>query len=184
MLAYVFWHQPQPGFEPSEYEARLTAFHERLAATPPPGFLGSRSVATGGTPWLGDPCYEDWYLVADYAALGALNVGAIDTDHASTHDVVASQASSGTGGLYELVAGCPTARAASHVWFAKPPGWSYVRLHADIALTYTGASDCALWQRQLVLGPSPEYCAAGGLTPVGITPVVSSSVREVVASFG
>ena len=36
MLAYLFWHEPRAAVDPDGYEARLRAFHDALAAAPPP----------------------------------------------------------------------------------------------------------------------------------------------------
>jgi hypothetical protein len=41
VLAYVFWHRPDGAVDADEYERLLAAFHDRLAAAPPPGFVES-----------------------------------------------------------------------------------------------------------------------------------------------
>ena len=65
MLAYVFWHWPRPDVPAAAYEAVQRRFHAALEAAPPPGFLGSRSVAIAGASWAagGGPAYEDRHLV-------------------------------------------------------------------------------------------------------------------------
>jgi hypothetical protein len=160
VLAYVFWHRPAPGADPAGYEAALAAFHAALAAHPPEGFAGSVAYRVPGAPWLpgevGD--YEDWYRVDDWAALGRLNAAAVDGPRAAPHDLVAHRAGAGAGGMYRLLAGdpadpAPPAPRAHAAWLVKPPGTGYAELGA--ALAEAGAA--AVWQRQLVLGPAPEY---------------------------
>ena len=137
MLAYLFWHGPAESSDPTAYEQRLRAFHDRLRATPPPGFRGSAAFrATDG--------YEDWYLVDDWTALGVLNDAAIDAAHRGEHDAVASMAGDGAGAVYKHIAGdLPVGDSGA-------AEWSHSRPDAD--------GEFALWQRQLVLGPGPEFC--------------------------
>jgi hypothetical protein len=149
MLAYVFWHRARPGAE--GYEERLVAFHAALQAHPTAGFVTSRAFRLDDAPWLpGDgPPYEDWYLVADWAALGQLNVGAVSGASADPHDAVAALSREGGGGVYApLHGGEPVAGEVA--WLAKPPGMSYSDFHAALG-------DRPAWQRQMVLGPAPEY---------------------------
>jgi hypothetical protein len=147
LLAYVFWHRPAGSADPAGYEARLAAFHDRLRADPPAGFR--RSVAFRvDVPWIGAG-YEDWYLVDDWHAVGVLNAAAVDAAHRHDHDAVAHESGTGAGGLFALKAGdleLPQAGAAA--WAHEPPS--------------TPERGFALWQRQMVLGPAPEYCL---LTP-------------------
>jgi hypothetical protein len=149
VLAYVFWHRASPGSE--GYEARLIAFHEALAAHPPTGFRSSRAFRLDRAPWLdgdGTP-YEDWYLVDSWAALGTLNTGAVSGSRAPSHDAVAMLSREGAGGVYAPLRGAEP-RAGEVSWLAKPEGMSYVEFHAALA-------GRPVWQRQMVLGPSPEY---------------------------
>ena len=152
-LAYVFWHQPRRGVEAAGYERGLLDFHARLADTPIQGTLGCRTVRVPATPWLNGPGYEDWYYVEDFTALGELNAGAIDEPHAAVHDAIATQAGFGAGGLYRLVSGQMDRAGAHHVWFPKP----------DVLPDREGT---ALWQRQLVLGPAPEFCLVSDQPPI------------------
>jgi hypothetical protein len=149
VLAYVFWHRAAP--DAAGYEERLVAFHEALAARPPAGFRSSRAFRLDRAPWLqgdGTP-YEDWYLVDSWAALGTLNTAAVSGSRAAPHDAVAALAREGAGGVYApLHAAEPLAGEVS--WLAKPEGSSYNEFHAQLA-------GRPVWQRQLVLGPSPEY---------------------------
>jgi hypothetical protein len=155
-LAYVFWHWTA---EPARsYGERLLAFHRALAADPPRGFLASRTFAIEGAPWVaGATAFEDWYLVEDFAALGALNEAAVSGRRRSPHDAVAILATGGAGGVYALKSGELSDVADAH-WFAKPAGTSYQQLFDRLRpLTAKGA---VLWQRQMVLGPAPEFCLA------------------------
>jgi hypothetical protein len=147
VLAYVFWHRPDGSLDAAEYERLLAAFHDRLAAAPPPGFAESAAFRVGAQPWLPGGGYEDWYLVDDWTALGVLNEAAIDAEHRTDHDAVARRSTDGAGAVYRgLWRGLPLADAGKASWSqerpAEPPG----------------EADFALWQRQLVLGPAPEFC--------------------------
>jgi hypothetical protein len=158
MLAYVFWHRPGPAVDPADYEARLGAFHAVLAADPPPGYGGSCALALPAAPWLpGDtPAYEDWYLVADWAALGVLDQHAVSGARSAPHDAAAAGAASGTAGVYAPVIG--SFEPPRHIHAArpvKPAGAPYPEFHAELADSLP-AGACA-WQRQLTLGPAGEY---------------------------
>ena len=155
MLAYLFWHSPAGAASAAEYEALLAAFHARLRADPPRGFRGSVAFAvSNGYSYS----YEDWYLVDDWAALGVLNAAAVDAAHRGDHDPVARQAGNGAGGVYELRAGVlPVGDAGLAEWSAKPLGTPYAEWEAGLVEGRDPAR-FALWQRQLVLGPAPEYC--------------------------
>jgi hypothetical protein len=122
-----------------EYEARLRAFHSSLAG------VESASFRVDALPF-GDCLagYEDWYLVEDWAALGELNAIAVDSTHRAPHDAAAAEAGQGWGGVYALVHGEPEPPAAAR-WSDQQPG-----------------AVGAMWQRQMVLGPAPEYCAVEG----------------------
>lgn len=163
MLAYVFWHWSVPGQEPGRYVERLLAFHRALRAAPPAGFRGSRVLAIEGAPWVGGaPAFEDWYLVDDFAALGALNEAAVTAARQVPHDSVARLAAGGAGGVYRRLAS-----AAGEIdrvtWCAKPAGETYA--------AFLGRLPAAeAWQRQMVLGPTPEFCLFGP-APAGVEAV-------------
>jgi hypothetical protein len=152
-LAYVFWHwtaQPAPS-----YRERLTAFHRALAADPPRGFRRSFTIAIEGAPWVPRGSgFEDWYLVDDFGALGTLNDAAVSGSRRAPHDTVAVLAGGGTAGLYRLKSG-ELGEVAEAQWFSKPTGVSYDRFFDRLGpLVGRGA----LWQRQMTLGPTPEFC--------------------------
>ena len=160
MLAYVFWHYAAPTGEASRYEERLVAFHHALRSAKPDGFIRSTAYRIQGAPWLPKtPSYEDWYEIEDWAALGALNAAAVSGLVRADHNAVARLADGGAGGLYrQLRTGAESATSSGALWIVKPRGTSYP--------DFTGELDalpklCAVWQRQMVLGPAPEFCVTG-----------------------
>jgi len=167
MLAYVFWHWPAASVERSSYERMLTEFHRALAARPPTGFRGSTSLRIEAVPWLGTAVagYEDWYLLDGSAALDPLDEAAVSGTRKAPHDRVARVAAGGTAGLYRLRAGVPAlARGRVASWFAKPAGEQYVELYARLR-GWSEQPDTGLWERQMTLGPAPEFCLRGPLAP-------------------
>jgi len=172
LLAYVFWHRPAEGVARSVYERALQRFQRSLAARPPAGFASGATLRADSLPWLaGDSQgYEDWYLVDDFAALGVLNAAAVSRGHVSVHDGAARLAGPGTGGVYRLLEGRASpgdARVA--VWIDKPRGAPLPVLGALLG-DGMDAARAALWQRQLALGPAPEYCVLALEAPAGVAP--------------
>jgi hypothetical protein len=162
MLAYVFWHWRFPTVEETAYERRIVEFQEALRTQRPRGFQYSVVLKVGLAPWVGrdEDVYEEWYVVENSAALDALNEAAVSGACKEPHNQVAKDAAGGAGGLYRLragEAGLTTARVA--LWFAKPAGMSYETLYgmlqAEVVRAPAGGS---MWQRQMVLGPAPEFC--------------------------
>jgi hypothetical protein len=153
VLAYVFWHRPRVGVGVEEYEAALREFHSSLVRVP------SASFRLGALPFAAAEGYEDWYLVEDWAALGELNLTAVDERHRAPHDAAAVRAGSGWGGVYGLVRGEAEPPEAAR-WIDKPPGVPY-----ESFVEALEPPAAAVWQRQMVLGPAPEFCVAvPGLT--------------------
>lgn len=154
-LAYVFWHRPR--VDAVGYDGALRAFHASLADTDIPGLLGSWTVRTSALPWLGDqPAYEDRYLVTDFTALGVLNEAAVAAQRRAVHDSAAARAAEGSAGVYRLIAGSVDRSATSASWFGKPDGTSYRDFLGNL-----DTGDGALWQRQMTLGPTPEFQVTG-----------------------
>lgn len=153
-LAYVFWHCPRADTDLTEYEESLRAFHHRLGEIQPTGFGGSWTVRLSEVPWLGGrPGYEDRYLVADFAALGALNdVAARPVEHTTA----ARMAEHGIAGIYRLIRGVADPGAAAAYWMSKPDGVPYPEFLDGLDI-----GDAALWQRQMTLGPTPEFQVIG-----------------------
>lgn len=132
------------------------SFHASLAAQPPTGFLSSATFGVRDASWLppSQEAYEDWYLVRDWTAMGELNHDAVAAVRAQRHDRLAHQAQSGVGGVYALRAGAEQVDAAA-TWFAELDG----------ALGPQWSRGHTLWQRQMVLGPAPEFCLRASSPP-------------------
>jgi hypothetical protein len=144
MLAYVFWHQARRGVGSAEYEDGLRAFHARLSGRSGCFRLSELPFGDGGAG------YEDWYLVEDWAALGALNSEAVTGERHLPHDGVAQLASNGWGGVYRLIRG-PARLPRRARWISKPSGASYEAF-------VDAQPEATVWMRQMVLGPAPEFC--------------------------
>lgn len=149
-LAYLFWHWPADDAARDEYEERMRAFHAAL------GLAGSRTFRLGRAPYHGAPAepYEDWYPVADWQALGELNRRAVTGPRKPAHDAAARLAADGAGGVYALLQGTADAPVTQAYWLAKPAGASHEAFHEELG---AAAPDATVWQRQMVLGPAPEY---------------------------
>ena len=160
MLAYVFWHWPQPQIDTGSYVDHLVEFHRTLAANKPDGFRESVVFRIRNANWLntdGD-AYEEWYLLDDSAAMDRLNEAAVTGVCEEPHNRVARAAADGTGGLYRLRAGAEDlAEARYAVWLSKPGGVSYKDFYASLA-RLTSQPGVALWGRQMTLGPTTEFC--------------------------
>jgi len=171
MLAYVFWHRPAPGVESETYADAVARFHRSIAARPPAGFVASSSFRAPPPNWLGEePAFEDWYVVEDFAALGVLGEAAVGRGHRSAHDAAARQAGPATAGLYRLLEGAPSLAAVRlAVWIETPRGVESPLLAALLG-DGMDAEHAGLWQRQLALGPAPEYCVLAATTPSGVRP--------------
>jgi hypothetical protein len=145
MLAYLFWHRPSEGADIAEYERRLRAFH-RVISGP------SASFRVDPLPFAPEDGYEDWYLVRTWSALGSLNDAAVTGARSGPHEAVAALAGAGWGGVYRLLHGAAVPPSSVR-WATKPSGVSY----EDFVQTLSATT---LWQRQMVLGPAPEFCLA------------------------
>ncbi len=167
MLAYVFWHWPQPSVDQDTYLAHLGEFHENLAANKPAGFQRSVVFRIRDAGWLkttGD-AYEEWYLLDDSAAMDRINEAAVSGLCEEPHNRVAREAADGVGGLYRLRAGPENlAEAKFATWLSKPAGVSYNDFFAALQ-PQTSQPGVALWGRQMTLGPTTEFCIHSA-TPV------------------
>jgi len=100
--------------------------------------------------------------VDDFAALGALNEAAVTGSRRDPHDAVGRRAAGGVGGVYLRLASA-TAAVDRVAWCAKPAGEPYA--------AFLGRLPAAeVWQRQMVLGPTPEFCIFGA-APAGVQAV-------------
>jgi len=159
-LAYVFWHTPDPEVDTGRYEAALASFLEALLAAPPRGLRDCASHRIAAPPWLpAERTYEDWYVVEDHEALGAIGPGAVSGAPAAPHHEVAALSAEGSAGLYACLAGAPDGAGASSCWLDKPRGLAYPDFKLELSSAL--ASPGSLWQRELVLGPAPEFCLLG-----------------------
>jgi hypothetical protein len=152
MLAYVFWHQPRPDVVLGDYVTALKTFHKSL---------GNQSSAfrLSAAPWAPEgACYEDWYLLTNAADLDTLNEAAVSGARKNPHDTAAAYAAWGTAGLYDLRLGTEKVRGARHaVWFRKPSDVSYDSIYDRLG-PLCEITPAMLWQRRMVLGPTPEFC--------------------------
>jgi hypothetical protein len=169
MLAYVFWHWRKDERSAKSYELALKTFHNVLARAKPDGFASSTTFKIARLPWKhGSKAYEDWYLVKNFASLGTLNEGAISPTCLSAHNAVARLSAGGTGGVYRLHG---TEASLDNfcwaTWFSKPDGTKYKDFFNELSRTKSDSTS-RLFQRQLVLGPAPEFCILGTV-PVKLT---------------
>ena len=156
MLAYIFWHWPRTEVESADYERALRDFYKALIIVKPRGFVDCFGLRLDSFPWKAQVSngYEDWYLIEDFHSLGILNETAVSGTMTDPHQAIASLAAGGSGGLYRLNSIRHNERVRFSTWFPKPSGMSYRALNS--ILNTLEQSDH--WQRQLTLGPSPEFC--------------------------
>jgi hypothetical protein len=148
VLAYVFWHRPRDGVGADEYASALTAFHERVG-------VPSWFAALERPPWGEDEgWWEDWYLVEGWAGLGRLNEAAVTGARRSPHETAAAMAGEGIAGIYALRAGRPD-RPGWAGWLGKPRELAYEAFEPE--LVAAAGPEASLWQRQMTLGPTPEF---------------------------
>ena len=160
MLAYVFWHWPRPAVDRASYEQDLRNFHRTLATERPPGFQYSFVFRMGDAPWLpaNAKAYEDWYVLDGSSALDAINEAAVSSRTKPAHDRAAQRAAGGAAGLYRFRRGqIDFASARIALWLSKPKGTSYDDFYASLDEA-TRRPGVGLWGRQMVLGPTPEFC--------------------------
>jgi hypothetical protein len=160
MLAYVFWHWPQPDVERGTYLDHLADFHRTLGSHKPIGFRRSVVFRIQDANWLNTSgeAYEEWYLLDDSAAMDQLNEAAVSGACEKPHNRVAREAADGVAGLYRLRVGQENlAESKFAVWLSKPNGVSYKDFYARLA-PLTSHAGVALWGRQMTLGPTTEFC--------------------------
>jgi hypothetical protein len=81
-LAYVFWHWPKAEVSRDSYEAKMASFLRGLSSNKAAGLVEVMSFRVDPLPWTpqSGSVYEDWYVVEDFSALGALNDAAVATE--------------------------------------------------------------------------------------------------------
>jgi len=167
MLAYVFWHWPNPEVTAAEYEALQRSFHAALSASAPAGFVSSCAFRLeGDAPWLGPvaPHYADWYLLENSASIDALNIAAVSGLCERPHAEVAQAMAAGAGSLFALrgdtlvtsaTSATSVTAARQATFLTKPRPMSYPDFYAEVSAFAPNQS--SLWRRALVLGPTPEF---------------------------
>lgn len=159
-LGYLFWHWPLPDVSTESYEEGLRSFQRALTSDGPSGLIEALTFREERLPWetRRGRRYEDWYVVKDFSGLGVINQAAVKNSAAAPHDSVARQASGGAGGVYRRILGeLPPRDARFAAWFQKPSGLTYRSLYERVGGSVKH-SETGVWQRQMTLGPAPEFC--------------------------
>ena len=94
----------------------------------------------------------------DFSSLDVLNDAAVAEATLGFHDSIAREASGGAGGVYRSTrADLRPHEARIATWIQKPAGEPYRSFYEEIARC-TGKRRVGVWQRQMALGPAPEFC--------------------------
>lgn len=167
MLAYVFWHRMREDCSKDIYENKIIKFQSTLAESHLVGFKGSVVARIDSAPWLAShsEAYEDWYLLDGSEVLDKLNDVAVSGSRKGPHNDVAHLATDFHGGLYQLRTGSEYSVSSEFaLWLSKPAGSDYESFYRYISQN-TASEKSSLWRRQMVLGPTPEFCMIGTKMP-------------------
>jgi hypothetical protein len=180
MLHFVFFHWPQLTVDRGVYKERLMHFHERLReALPRAGYPGSVVFEMDNPPGVlfQGRLFSDWYAVNAWNFIERFKTTAVG-EVVTEHNAVAQWMAGGAGAMYDVRGGtnAPPVAARSSYWFSKPPGMSYAALDAQLA-PLIAMPDVTLWQRQLVLGPTPEFVLTSP-EPLSLSGAVPAESRE------
>lgn len=182
-LAYAFWHAPRAHVGAASYEVACAAWLDALDRHRPGGLLMWGTWRTATPPWLpGWPrkAYLDLYVLTGFAALGALNASAVAPPLAAAHRAAAAVSGHGTAGLYAARSGVPQVGVPAVV--------SFHRRDLPVPRVETTGHDGAregvrdgrtVWQRQLTLGPGPEFMVVTTLGPAPAAAAWRGSVEPV-----
>lgn len=160
MIAYVFWHQKREHVRADEYEQALMDFQAMLLKAEVPGYLGGVVSKIEGAHWMPSEKggYEDWYFLSGSEVLDRLNRMAVSGDRKDPHSAATKMAVNMHAGLYQLwQSDAHFTDSEWSAWFSRPPSMTYEEMYEEIC-RYLPHCAGDLWRRQMVLGPTPEYC--------------------------
>ena len=177
MIAYVFWHQKMELVSSKTYENALIMFHRSLYNFGVKGYIGSQTFKIEGAYWMGasESGYEDWYLLEDSGVMDKLNQAAVSGSVKDPHNAAAHMATNLHAGLYVIKSPYLSFFSGkSATWFTKPRDVGLDQIMISHRNSNEKLGD--LWMRQMVLGPTPEYCFVsedrieipGNLHPVNV----------------
>ena len=118
----------------------------RAASAPAAGLHGLGGARVAEAPWLegSGPAYEDWYALADWAALGRLNEAAVRGERAGPHDAVAARAAAGAGASTAWSRVRPSSPPRGRAGSPSRPDWT-ARRSTRSSRARAARSGCGRW---------------------------------------